>query len=86
MFAGLVLAGMLATVAAQAAESASTKDERAMCREVAFTEYARSNAGPAGKHVEIVKTTKRNRLVCNEAWRSEMPRRAAAIVRHYKTA
>jgi hypothetical protein len=84
VFAGMVLAGMLATVAAHAVEPAAAYDPGAACREVAFKEYARSNVGPPGKYVEMVKVTKRTRLVCDQASASEKPQRAAAIVRHYK--
>ena len=84
LFAGLMLAGILTTVAARAAETASANGGEAMCREIAFKEYARSNVGPPGKYVETVKVTKRTRLVCNQPSGSEKPRRAAAIVRHYK--
>jgi hypothetical protein len=84
VFAGIVLAGMLATVAANAAESASVNEPGAMCREVAYKEYARSNVGPPGKYVELVKVTKRTRLLCDQASASDKPQRTAAMVRHYK--
>jgi hypothetical protein len=86
VFAGLVLAGMLTTVAAGAAESNSANSTGAMCRELPSKAYTHSNVGPPGKYVETVTVTKRTRLVCDQRSKSEKMREVAAIVRHYKAA
>ena len=75
--AGLVLAGMFATLDTQAAE---------MCQEISYKEYSRPSNGPAGKRTDIVKVTKRTRLVCKDNSSSRKPGRTAAIVRHQKSA
>jgi hypothetical protein len=75
--AGLVLAGIFATLNAQASE---------MCREVSYREYTRSSIGPAGKVADIVKVTKRTRLQCTDNRSSKKAERTAAIVRHHKSA
>jgi hypothetical protein len=83
--AGLVLAGLFGALRAQAAEPAPAGQSQ-MCQETSYKEYARTSRGPVGKYADVVKVTKRTRLVCNDETRAKKPTRAAALTRHHKSA
>jgi hypothetical protein len=84
--AAFTLAGLFSTLNAQASQPAASIAQSSMCQETTHTVYTRQNHGPAGKSAEIVKETKRTRLVCNEGAVSKKPARTAALMRHYKSA
>jgi hypothetical protein len=86
VLAGLALAGLFGALRVQAAETATSAGQSPMCQEISYTEHARKIQGPPGKHADVVKVTKRTRLVCNDNTRAKKPRRAAALMHHHKSA
>jgi hypothetical protein len=82
----LALAGLTGALRVQAAEPATSAGQSPMCQEIAYKDYARKNHGPPGKYADVVKVTRRTRLVCNDDTSAKKPRRAAALMRHHKSA
>lgn len=84
--AALVLAGILATSAAFAADPSVSDSSNATCREVSYNKYSRQIHGPAGKGFETVKVEKRTRVVCDDSSSKKKSERTAAVMHHYKSA
>lgn len=84
--ASLALAGLSGALRVQAAEPATSAGQSQMCQEMSYAEYARKNHGPPGKYADVVKVTKRTRLVCNDDTHAKKPRRTAELMHHHKSA
>jgi hypothetical protein len=83
---GLMLAGLFGALRVQAAEPSTPVGQSQMCLEIPYKDYARTSRGPVGKYADVVKVTKRTRLVCNDETRAKKPTRTAALTRRHKSA